>query len=466
MWSAPSLLLSACSGPAGDGKDPGPPDGGAHSASSAHSAGASAATGHSAAPPPTVDDLLAALGDQGVQADEGAISFEAIEDCCRWQNCLLSNEGSEYGTWALPPAPGEYVADRVPDDEGRVLAWRVGDDQGALYVGPPPPGARYVSFRGYVHDRDDGAGGRALVLENLGDSLNQDVWSQADDGTLVVLTTPHAGLAARVAAAAATLGWPVNVDALPGDLANPGLDAPDDTFHVTLRVVGFDDRAAFEAWRDGRAARVFKLRPVTPLPPEPLPVAPVRPAVPQPPPALTDEVAALRQAIVDAHPGWSVVDAELIPREPPLEPAPTEAPCWSGCNRDVAYFSTHATQLLDSDRIVVYGVDPAPLGRATWTEIMLAGERESDAAGHAGTDDLRGTAADWVPGARPELHAFVWARDCTGLPHCQEVPTTCPGLAEDELGTVLWRAYLDPFTSTWPPVSGLGERGALHLRRP
>ncbi len=426
-------------------------------------------TGHTGRPTGTTpaDRFLAELGERGITADEGVVSWSAMEDCCVRGNCLLVNEGSDYGTWALPPSPGEYVEDREPDGQGRTESWRLGVDEGALYVGPRPPGARYVSFRSYVHDRAGPEGGRVFSFANLGDTLNDRVFTENDDGTVLVLTTAHAGLAERVRRAAAAVGWPeVGLDVVPSTHVRLGVDAPADTFHVTLRVVGFDDRSAFDAFRDGAGARVFKLRPTARQPADPLPTPEERAAVPAPPAGTSAAVASLRQAVIGAHPGWQVVDAVVNPLEPPLDPSGDEPFCWAGCNRDVSYSTTAEAWLLPGDRLVVYGVDPVSLGRATWTEVMLAGLFEEDAAGHAGTDDLAGSARAWQPTAPDGLYAFTFARDCAGIPHCQVVPTSCPGLSPLEPGSILWRHYLDPATDTWPPLAGLGERGAMHLRPP
>ncbi len=422
-------------------------------------------TGHTGAPP--ADPFLAALQAEGLVADEGHVSWTAMDDCCATGVCLLVNEGSEYGTWALPPSPGEYVGDRRPDALGRTESWRLGVDEGALYVGPRPPGARYSSFRSYVHDRAAPDGGRVGLFANLGDTLHHLAWEANADGTVLVLTTAHQELAERVRRAAATAGWPeVNLDVVPSSHARLGLDRGSDTFHVTLRVVGFDDRAAFDQFRDGEFARVFKVRPSERLPPRPIPPPPLREAVAAPPTETSAAVAALRAAIVAAHPGFTAVDADVQPLEPPADPAPGEPFCWAGCNRDVSYSTTGDAWLMPGDRMVVYGVDPTALGRATWTEVMLAGRTEEDAAGHAGSDDLTGSAQAWDPTAPPELYAFTFARDCDGVPFCQEVGYACPGLSELEPGSVLWRHYLDPATLAWPPLSGIGERGALHLRAP
>jgi hypothetical protein len=450
---------SGCDGRGDD--DPPDPDPTATTATTATTGDTSDST--TGLPLATVERLLASLRARDLVASEGAISWSVTDDCCTWGDCYLTNEGSAYGTWALPPSPGEYVADRpFPDDAGRIASWRLRADEATLYVGPPPPGSRYVSFRSYVHDIAAG-GARALAFTSLGDSANDQSWNANADGTLLVLTSGHQGTIDLVREAAIEAGWPeVQLDLLPADRVNLGLDQAADGFHVTLRVVGFEDRAAFDAFQVAPTARVFKLRPEAEVPPAPVEALPARLAAAAPPAELTTEVAALRQSIVDAHPGWTVVDGQVTGSEPPLD----VPDCWSGCNRDVSYSATGGVLMVPGARLVVYGVDPAALGRATWTEVMLAGAAERDAAGSAGTDDLAGSAAAWSPGANAALYAWTFARDCTGVPFCSVIPYECPGLGPVESGSILWRHYLDPATATWPPLAGLGERGALYLLPP
>ncbi|MEO0606026.1 MAG: hypothetical protein AAF211_31650, partial [Myxococcota bacterium] len=242
-----------------------------------------------------------------------------------------------------------------------------------------------------------------------------------------------------------------------------------DTLRVTLRVVGLTDPDAFGAFRDEGQGRVFRLTPVEAAALSPLARAPLRPAVAQPP--LEDplgRVDDLRQALLDAHPEWSILETDLGPLEPPEAVPVGTPPCWNGCNRDLSYENALGTQLAAGGRLWLYGVDPAVLGRSAWTEIMLAGQRENDAAGHAGTDDLRGSAAALDPTFTDEgLFAWAFARDCTGLaPFCSEIRPECPGLASTELGSVLVRHYLDPETGTWPPLAGLGVRRAIKFTPP
>ena len=321
-----------------------------------------------------------------------------------------------------------------------------------------------MSYRTYQHDVASESG-RLLSFANLGDTLNHLAWQTNDDGTLLVLTTGHQGTLDAVREAAAAAGWPsVNLDGLPDDRVTQGLGADADTFHTTLRIVGIDDRTAFDAWRFGPEARVWRLTPTAAQGVDPLPEATPRPAVAAAAVDYDAGVDSLRQAIVDAHPGWTVQDAALEESEPPVD----EASCWAGCNRDVSYVSTPGVPLIGGQKIVAYGVDPAALGRATWTEIVLVGTANNDSAGGVGSTGMAGTAEAWLPG-HPDtevLFAWTFARDCDGQADCTEVAEGCPGLDALELGKLGWRHYLDPATHTFPPLSGLGARGALKLIPP
>lgn len=415
-------------------------------------------------PGKTTEALQMALEDRGIVVAAGQVRWDAIEDCCTWGTCLHVNPNGEYGTYAIPPGPGEYTDDRNIREDGTLLAGRIGADEGLLYVGPPPAGATYSSFRTYQHDIAIESG-RAPYFGNLGDTLNMDAWQVNDDGTLLVLTTGHAGMRDAVREAAEATGWPeVNLDILPADTVQLGLNESADTFHTTVRIVGLHDPSAFESWRDGGQHQLWRLTPVQEWSADPLPAAPVRIPLAESDPGLESAVDALREAILASNAGQEAQEAELTLSEPPMD----EPSCWPGCNRDVSYVTTPAVPLLEGQSIVVYGVDPVQLGRATWTEIVMVGTTNNDAGGGVGSVDLVGTAEAWVP-EEPDadkLFAWTFARDCGGQPACTEVPTGCPGLDYAELGKLAWRHYLDPVTQTFPPLSGLGGRGAIKFIGP
>jgi len=406
--------------------------------------------------PPSVYAWLSALDTQGFDAGEGRIHFQAADNCCAWDDCLHMNPGSEYGAYALPPGPGEYTADRQVADDGTILAWRLRDDEAVVYVGPPPPGAVYASFRTYVHDVAV-LGGRLETFESLGDTLNHVVWQTNPDGTLLVVTTASAATLALLEQAAAGVGWPtINLDAIPLDVPRMGLGKLDDTFHTTVRMVGLD-RAVLDPWLAAPTGRVFRLTPRTASPGVPLISTSLTP-VELPP--LSHDIAPLRDAIVAAHPDHEATDLVLEPLDPPAD-----GPCWSGCNRDVSYLVSSEMLVGPEDRLVAYGVDPAApaVGRAVWTSLVLHGMGNSDAAGAFGTTELAGTAQAYVPDAPEELYAVTFARDCAGISPCIVVPEACPGVELDELAKMVWRHYLDPATGTFPPHGNLGEQGLLRL---
>jgi hypothetical protein len=448
--TAVALLLLACGGST-PGKDRGnTPD-----------------TASSATPTP-VTPGLAGLRSQleaaGFVVQEGDLSFDAAADCCDWASCLHTNPAGRYGTYALPAAEGEFRDDRAPDPEGRTVTWRLRADEALLYLGPEPPGARYTSFRTYLNDVAD-ADGRAIYFGSLGDSLNQLMWEANGDGTLVVATTGHAGTLAAVQSAATAAGWPItNVDPLPQDAITLGLDADADALRMTLRVHGIEDVDAVDAWGESPDVHILRITPAAPEPTvDPLPAPPLREPVEHGIPDLSDGVAALRAAILAEHDGWATQEAALNVSTPPADEV-----CWPGCNRDVSYASTPAVPLGPGERIVVYGVDAVSLGRATYIALVLYGATNSDAAGVFEPGFTPGTASAFIPD-HPDvdaLYAWTFARDCTGVAHCTEVQTGCPGVDPFELASVMWRAYLDPDTASFPHPDDLGGRGAFRFSPP
>jgi hypothetical protein len=410
---------------------------------------------------PGLEGLVAQLEASGFVVQEGDLTFDAAEDCCDWASCLHTNPAGRYGTYALPAAEGEFRDDREPDVLGQTVTWRLRSDEALLYVGPEPPGADYVSFRTYLDDVADGDQ-RRIYFGSLGDSLNQLMWQPNDDGTLLVTSTVHAGTLDSVQSAAAAAGWPaMNFDRIPLGSLNLGLAQPADALRMTLRVHGIHDLEAVDAWGVSPQVRILRITPAEPVATEsPIPEAPLRVPEIAGIPSLDDAVADLRQGILDAHAGWGVQEAALGVSVPPADEV-----CWPGCNRDVSYASTPAVPLGAGERIVVYGVDAVALGRASYIALVLYGARNSDTGGVFEPGFMPGTAHEWIPGhaSAEQLYAWTFARDCTGLMHCSVVPTGCPGVDMDELATIMWRAYLDPLTGSFPHPDDLGGRGAIRF---
>ena len=413
---------------------------------------------------PGVDGLVAQLEAAGFLVQEGDLTFDAASDCCDWKSCLHTNPAGRYGTYALPPAPGEFRGDREPDEHGQTVTWRLRPDEALLYIGPEPPGAHYTSFRTYLDDVADGDR-RAIYFGSLGDSLNQLVWETNPDGTLVVASTGHAGTLAAVEAAVDAAGWPVtNLDRIPVDALTLGLDEPADALRMTLRVHGIEDVAAVDAWGESPDVRILRVTPkATESTTDPLPAPPLREPTVHGIPDLSGAVAELREAILAEHAGWATQEAVLNVSIPP-----TDETCWPGCNRDVSYASTPGVPLLEGERIVVYGVDAVGLGRSAYIALVLYGASNSDAAAVFEPGFTPGTARAFLPD-HPDadrLYAWTFARDCTGVAHCSPVPTGCPGVDPLELATVMWRAYLDPDTASFPHPDDIGGRGAIRFAPP
>ena len=221
------MWLAACGGDDSPGDGPSSVGESASTATTADTADTDDTDDTTPTPTETsVEALLVALSNRGIDANEGHISFTAADDCCAWDTCLHINPGAEYATYALPPGPGEYIGDRNPDELGRILSWRLREDEAVIYVGPPPPGTAYTSFRTYIHDVAAVGGGRAMSFANLGDSLNQLVWDVNPDGTLIVVTTANQETLDRVRDAAAAVGWPVVAAVLVLVLVDPSPHRP------------------------------------------------------------------------------------------------------------------------------------------------------------------------------------------------------------------------------------------------
>ncbi len=437
-------------------------------ASTAAATSATTGAGGGGAPMGTVAELVAELEAGGFLVQEGEFSFLDLSACCApGGNCFGNNPSSPYATYRLPRAPGQTAPNLEEDPSGLSYAYRLRPDEAILFVGQTPPPAQYFGFTSYVIDRyDPGPLGRKLLFSSLGDTMNLGVISTAADGngvfdaTALMVHTADAGVEASMLAAIEAAGYPaeaVNLQTMPGDLAVLGDQDTDDTVGVLFRVALFEDAAAGAAFVAAPPATVLRVTPLAAPPPDPLPRPDLRPrGTGQNEDALAASLAELRAAILAANPTLTANELVTTPQDfADWECIEQEKFC-AGDNRDTIYPYTEPFLLPPGpDRFaVVYGVNHATTGKATYSSFTLYAIEHFVGVVAVPSPDMTGSAEQYLPGHpdADQLYAFKLARDCSGEPFCLDIPTGCPGVDFAGLAVVAFRAYLEPQTLAAPKV--------------
>jgi hypothetical protein len=413
----------------------------------------------------TLDD---ALGAMDFTIAHGVLAFPAL-DCCAAVTCFGNNPSSPYGELFVPRGPGQTTANPGERADGTSPIWRIREDEAIVFVGPTPPRAVYYGFTPYLFDRQSGPT-RDTIFASLSDTLNLDVIHTAGgEGApfakeTAIVITANATTRATVHAALATAGvaeGEVNDLAVPEAVVHLGLDTASDTLTVLLRVALFDSEAEKADYLAAPGGAVFRVTPRVALAAAPLSVPADRPrGTGTDEGARSADVKALHDAIVAAYP--SLGRAEIAGAVLAVDPAQCIA-SGRGCNgdnRDALYSTMTPTpfRFMDSDQLVVYGVDHHASGKAAYSNVSVYDLANLYGVASIDSRSWPGTADDYLPGDTRAKGLFAWtvARHCpAGAMHCTEIPDGCPGVPIDHPAMIASRAYLEPSTHTGPLSSEL-----------
>jgi len=443
--------------------------------------------------------FLDTIKSEGFQYNQGALGFpNIISMCCscRLPSCYGNNASSTYGTYILPAAPGQTALNSLAEafstkeQPNRSMCWRLRADEAIVLIGITPPRMKYFGFVSYLYDRAGTPPSNTPcpllpsirkrspeVFASLHDTINnltikcsgtaEDPFSK----NTIIITTSDKKIASIVKAALVHAGYPagiINIDVIPSELVNLGIDQSDDSCAFALRMATDDpSQPAVHAYMEDPGT-VWRLTPkkVTPankLDPYPVPKLRVR-GTGKTELDLLPAVEDLRRAILDYY------TPAYAPTDMPTANLPEGYNCIQrnqnclGDNRDAAYIGNNpqAKFLLGEDEfIIVYGVNHAAAGKASYSNFTVTGGDLLVGAASVRNDEFPGSAALYLP-LDPnvqELYAWKITRpgQCGTEPYCLEVPYDCSagGIPEDQGMLVACRAYLEKSTmvgATYPEL--------------
>lgn len=417
-----------------------------------------------AEPPPeqpqrALPTLTAALEGHDLIVSPGSYAYFDYLDCCeRPELCLLNNPSSAYGYVTLGPAPGQTAEDL---EDGRWFHLR--RDEAVIVAGQGPPVARYFSFRSYLALRPTSEG-NPLVLGSLGRSTSH--LTMAEQRSSPIWGEPMAFVvsASAEAEALAVQGLldagfrrsDIYLDRIPEEIVRLGLDREADLFSVTARLAVFADPdagASHLADPEAVALRVTPRDPIDPLTPHPIEELPAAGSGTDESAwasALDELEAALRArfagrpALMGLSEGLAVNSLDCI----------ASMSC-GGDSTDRYYAYLPPSVLLPGGDVfaVVFGVNHQRTGKASYANFSVDTDLHLLGIGAIDSDAMVGSASPYLPDhpQRYDLYAAIVSRDCSlheGL--CLEIPSTCPGVPEEEPLTISFRAYLEPSTGAAP----------------
>jgi hypothetical protein len=466
-----------------------------------------------AAAKPTVSAFENQLAKKGFTWQEGKVWFpDVLSMCgqCDLPSCYSNNASSQYGFFALPPAPGQDPSVKNPYTEwlsesylpqGWSFSWRLRPDEAVVFIGKTPPKVEYFGFTAYLYDRyvagmgpepdctyvdDQGTHSKAQpasaqnrfpVFASLGDTINQQTVDLAGgrhppfQKNVVMVAAADQNVLRKVKHSLVAAGYPaksINVLTMPPALVRLGTDSQNDNVMVLIRVTPGAGNDIGDYYT--RPMTVLRVTPSTPVPTPQLD--------PSPPPKLrvrgTGKTEANLEAQVDAL-GQAIVAhyAGLGYKGTPVKMAmlPDGFNCIANLqncladNRDTIYVSPaydimsgqilpgQPSLTLGTDEfLMVYGVQHPEVKKAEYSNVSIMGWFKKAAPAVITDRDMGGSAQEYLPGANPALYAYQVARDGGCLTsYCVHFGKDCHGgIADDEPVAPVFRAYLEPGTKIGP----------------
>jgi hypothetical protein len=420
-----------------------------------------------------------------------------------------NNAGQPYKVLMVPIASFD---EENPSDRG-LTVFRLKQHEAVVYVGPTPPQCDYFSFTVFLWVRHKDS----LVLKGdwlvaaVNDPLNNALIKTAGHGNpfrkqTIVIFTPDRGVYERLAALAQAAGYPesiINPYVIPSGLLNLGVlpESPlSDSFIILMRTANFVSKAEGHHYlSDDYYARVWRVT-LEPAPaPDPFPTPELRVRTWKSEselfPDLNNGLERLKAAILarTAHVRyesyesirWFAESREVLEENDPSSPLYHKFVAGEASDTPYLRTSLHGEAanftLGSDDMVVVYGVNHAATGLATYSNFGVygdwvtsscqdnplqfvygCGDRSWNGVVSMTNHDFTGSAEDYIPGdpMAPYLYAVKVMRQPpqdkhdkyyvivpTATPeHPCASPGYCIGLTDPI--TIGYRAYLNPATAS------------------
>ncbi|MFI5166161.1 MAG: hypothetical protein ACHQQS_06050 [Thermoanaerobaculales bacterium] len=442
--------------------------------------------------------LLDVLGRDGFEAQQG--KFQVLDPvkfaCTGVIPSAWYNNVQPYMVAVLPGA----MTDPVPWERTKralFVSYLLRQDEAILLVGSTPPPMAYFSFQTFLFTRynpdsnnfDPATGGFFRPYEGpfayLGDTVNSLTVNTTGrtqfNRPMVLISTGSHRTQERLRASLHTAGYPdaiINTETLPYSLVRFGYDNGDQFLFLMRTAIAEGGDAAINQYQQKMAdptqspLKVFRVRPRTEFPRDPLPAPVLRTrGTGETEMDLFPTMEKLRQAILaqysagfnadeldtllpDVFPeGYPAIQRHIVYQGPGHEGS-------AGIGRDANYLMSPWFDLPDNGFAIVYGVDHAATGKATYSSASVyldltlnIGVASADSADFAASPH---TANAYLPEEIAADNFYVWQvrRDCTGFSNCLEAKSlepACQGkVAADAPVRVAFRSYAEPATRIGP----------------
>jgi len=436
-----------------------------------------------------------------------------------------NNAGQPYKVLMVPIS---HFVEENHSDRG-LTVFRLKQHEAVVYVGPTPPQCDYFSFTVFlwVRHKDSLVRKGDWLVAAVNDPLNNALIKTAGQGNpfrkqTIVIFTPDRGIYERLAALAQAAGYPesiINPYVIPSGLLNLGVlpESPlSDSFIILMRTANFVSKAEGHHYlSDDYYARVWRVT-LEPAPaPDPFPTPDLRVRTWKSEselfPDLNNGLERLKAAILarTAHVRyesyesirWFAESREVLEENDPSSPLYHKFVAGEASDTPYLRTSLHGEAanftLGSDDMVVVYGVNHAATGLATYSNFGVygdwvtsscqdnplqyvygCGDRSWNGVVSMTNHDFTGSAEDYIPGdpMAPYLYAVKVMRQPPQDKHDKyfvivptatpEHPCASPGYCIGLTGpiTIGYRAYLNPVTASGADYDDIIHDRAIWFR--
>jgi hypothetical protein len=460
-----------------------------------------------------IPKLLQVLNKNGFEALQG--QFRIIDPvpmaCAGNIPSTWYNNVQPYMTAVLPGAVDEPNPSIRWEKTKRTLpvTYLLRQDEALVVVGSTPPPMAYFSFQTFLFGTYNPASFNydpatrgffrpyEVMFAYVGDTVNsltlQTTGSTSYNRPMAFISTGNRQTQEQIRAALHAAGYAdaiINTETLPPSLLRFGYDNADQFLFLWRSAIAVGGDAAMKEYQYKVAdpnlspVRVFRVRPKTEFPSNPLPAPVLRTrGTGHTEMDLYPTMQKLRQAILARY--GAAFNAEQLDTSWPDSPDfyPEGYPAIQrdtvylgpghdgsgGYGRDANYRASSWFELGPNDFAMIYGVDHAATGKATYSsasvyldQTLAAGVSSADSGDFAA---YPGTASFYLPGEPGIDKFYVWkvARNCNGERGCidarlvrpQDIAACAPDngpakIAPDAPVRIAFRQYAEPSTKVGP----------------
>jgi hypothetical protein len=353
---------------------------------------------------------------------------------------------------------------------GLMQGWQLNPDEAVVLVTKTPPECTYFSYCGFIFNKYyEKEKQRKWVWTSFNDPLNNLTikTSGTPDGAKVnpfnqntiIIITADKGIDQRIRNVAVSAGYSesiINTYIVPSSMVKLGTGPEFDTIVFGQRMALFKDEKAGQEYVNTVTIGI-KVTPKSAVTLDPFPAPELRVrGTGKTEIDLQPALEELRKAILAKYSGLSAKELKTYVWLSESYDAVQTETYVAGESRDTVYLRSDTLTVGDSrdEFVIVYGVNHAATGKATYANCNVYGEVAWNGVTGIYNTEYAGSAAQYLPGNPLAKYLYVckFACICGSEKTCITVPTgpKAHGVALDEPAFIGFRAYLEPATRVGP----------------